>query len=50
MWMTLLALRNSIAILMAAQGVAILGLVALNRLPIDLFPNMMVGISSRRSP
>src|SRR2546426_247074 len=38
--MTLLALRNSIAILMASLGVAILGFVALGRLPIDLFPNI----------
>ena len=44
MWMTLLALRNAIAILMASLGVAILGLVALNRLPIDLFPNINLPI------
>src|SRR2546429_3019636 len=36
--MTLLALRNSIAILMASLGVAILGLVSLDRLPVGLFP------------
>src|SRR6059036_1456053 len=40
MWMTFLALRNAIAILMASLGVAILGFVALARLPIDLFPNI----------
>jgi CzcA family heavy metal efflux pump len=44
MWMTLLALRNGIAILMASLAVAILGLVALNRLPIDLFPNINLPI------
>ena len=44
MWMTFLALRNSIAILMAALGVAILGFVALGRLPIDLFPNINLPI------
>src|SRR5207247_7815310 len=42
--MTLLALRNSIAILMAALAVAILGFVALGRLPIDLFPNINLPI------
>src|SRR5436190_3549283 len=42
--MTLLALRNSIAILMASLGVAILGLVSLGRLPIDLFPNINLPI------
>jgi CzcA family heavy metal efflux pump len=44
MWMTLLAMRNAIAILMASLGVAILGLVALARLPIDLFPNINLPI------
>src|SRR5262245_17413447 len=44
MWMTLLALRNGIAIFMASLGVAILGLVALHRLPIDLFPNINLPI------
>jgi CzcA family heavy metal efflux pump len=44
MWMTLLALRNSIAILMASLGIAILGFVALDRLPIDLFPNINLPI------
>jgi CzcA family heavy metal efflux pump len=42
--MTLLALRNAIAILMASLGVAILGFVALARLPIDLFPNINLPI------
>jgi multidrug efflux pump subunit AcrB len=44
MWMTFLALRNSIAILMASLGIAILGFVALSRLPIDLFPNINLPI------
>src|SRR5437773_607228 len=44
MWMTFLALRNAIAILMASLGVAILGFVALARLPIDLFPNINLPI------
>jgi CzcA family heavy metal efflux pump len=44
MWMTLLALRNSIAILMASLGIAILGFVALSRLPTDLFPNINLPI------
>src|SRR5439155_1626693 len=42
--MTFLALRNAIAILMASLGVAILGFVALARLPIDLFPNINLPI------
>src|SRR5919201_1648312 len=44
MWMTFLALRNSIAILMASLGIAILGFVALGRLPIDLFPYIKLPI------
>ncbi|MBM3221470.1 MAG: efflux RND transporter permease subunit [Candidatus Rokubacteria bacterium] len=44
MWMTFLALRNAIAILMASLGVAILGFVALGRLPVDLFPNINLPI------
>jgi CzcA family heavy metal efflux pump len=44
MWMTFLALRNAIAILMAALGIAIMGFVALGRLPIDLFPNINLPI------
>jgi multidrug efflux pump subunit AcrB len=44
MWMTLLALRNSIAILMASLAVVVLGGVALGRLPVDLFPNINLPI------
>src|SRR5437870_11741409 len=44
MWLTLLALRNAIAVLMASLAIAILGFVALGRLPIDLFPNINLPI------
>jgi hydrophobic/amphiphilic exporter-1 (mainly G- bacteria), HAE1 family len=44
MWMTLLALRNSIAILMASLAVVVLGFVALGRLPVDLFRNINLPI------
>jgi multidrug efflux pump subunit AcrB len=44
MWLTLLALRNSIAVLMASLAIALLGFVALGRLPIDLFPNINLPI------
>src|SRR2546429_4672021 len=44
MWMTFLALRNAIAVLMASLGITILGVVALARLPIDLFPNINLPI------
>src|SRR5262245_22136623 len=44
MWMTYLAIRNAIAILMASLGIAILGFVSLGRLPIDLFPNINLPI------
>jgi multidrug efflux pump subunit AcrB len=44
MWLTFLALRNGIAILMASLAIGILGFVALGRLPIDLFPNINLPI------
>src|SRR4029453_4636799 len=44
MWMTLLALRNSIAILMASLAVVVLGFVALGRLAVDLSPNINLPI------
>ncbi|MBI4271954.1 MAG: efflux RND transporter permease subunit, partial [Candidatus Rokubacteria bacterium] len=44
MWLTLLALRNAIAVLMCSLAIAILGFVALGRLPIDLFPNINLPI------
>src|SRR5499425_2008552 len=40
MWLTLLALRNGIAILMASLAVVVLGLTSLSRMSIDLFPNI----------
>jgi len=44
MWLTFLALRNAIAVLMASLAIALLGWVALTRLPIDLFPNINLPI------
>src|SRR5579875_1270111 len=40
MWLTRLALRNPTLIAMVTLAVAILGAVSVNRLPIDLFPNI----------
>src|SRR5262245_45371532 len=40
MWLTLLALRNGIAILMASLAIVVLGATSLSRMPIDLFPNI----------
>src|SRR5262245_10428591 len=40
MWLTLLALRNGIAILMASLAIVVLGSTSLSRMPIDLFPNI----------
>src|SRR5215475_4858913 len=40
MWLTLLALRNGIAILMASLAIVVLGATSLARIPIDLFPNI----------
>jgi CzcA family heavy metal efflux pump len=40
MWLTLLAVRNAIAVLMAALAVVVLGVTSLHRLSIDLFPNI----------
>jgi CzcA family heavy metal efflux pump len=40
MWLTLLAMRNAIAVLMAALAMVVLGAVSLSRMPIDLFPNI----------
>jgi multidrug efflux pump subunit AcrB len=42
MWLTRLALRNPILILMMSLMVIALGAVALNRLPVDLFPTIDV--------
>jgi hydrophobe/amphiphile efflux-1 (HAE1) family protein len=40
MWLTLLAMRNGIAVLMASLAVLVLGFTSLSRMPIDLFPNI----------
>jgi CzcA family heavy metal efflux pump len=40
MWLTRLALKNPVLIAMVTLAIAILGIVSLNRLPIDLFPNI----------
>ncbi len=40
MWLTRLALRNPVLILMVALMVLVLGLVSLQRLPVDLFPEI----------
>src|SRR5262245_60217516 len=40
MWLTLMALRNGIAILMASLAIVVLGATSLSRMPIDLFPNI----------
>jgi len=40
MWLTRNALRNPVMIAMITLGVIILGLTAMRRLPIDLFPNV----------
>jgi CzcA family heavy metal efflux pump len=40
MWLTLLAVRNAIAVLMAALAVIVLGATSLSRLSVDLFPNI----------
>src|SRR5215813_6575067 len=40
MWLTLAAMRNGIAILMASLAIILLGATSLGRMPIDLFPNL----------
>jgi len=40
MWLTLAAMRNGIAILMASLAIVLLGATSLGRMPIDLFPNI----------
>ena len=40
MWLTLLAVRNAIAVLMASLAVVVLGATSLGRLSMDLFPNI----------
>jgi len=45
MWLTLLALRNRIGILMLSLAMVVLGGLSLNRLPIDLFPHIQVPVA-----
>ena len=40
MWLTLAAMRNAIAVLMASLAIVLLGATSLNRISIDLFPNI----------
>jgi hypothetical protein len=44
MWLTLLALRNRIGILMLSLAMVVLGVTSLERLPVDLFPNIQVPV------
>ncbi|MBS0150010.1 MAG: efflux RND transporter permease subunit [Nitrospira sp.] len=45
MWLTLLALRNRIGILMLSLAMVVLGFTALQRLPVDLFPQIQVPVA-----
>jgi len=45
MWLTLLALRNRIGILMLSLAMVVLGATSLDRLPIDLFPKIQVPVA-----
>lgn len=45
MWLTLLALRNRIGILMLSLAMVVLGATSLQRLPVDLFPNIQVPVA-----
>src|SRR5213596_3688998 len=44
MWLTLIALRNRIGILMLSLAMVVLGATSLSRLPVDLFPQIQVPI------
>jgi len=44
MWLTLLALRNRVGILMLSLAMVVLGATSLQRLPVDLFPNISVPV------
>jgi CzcA family heavy metal efflux pump len=44
MWLTLLALRNRVGILMLSLAMVVLGVTSLQRLPVDLFPNISVPV------
>ncbi|MCA1958617.1 MAG: efflux RND transporter permease subunit [Nitrospira sp.] len=45
MWLTLFALRNRIGILMLSCAMVVLGVISLQRLPIDLFPQIQVPVA-----
>ena len=45
MWLTLLALRNRIGILMLSLAMVVLGITSLQRLPIDLFPQIQIPVA-----
>src|SRR5438094_7284145 len=45
MWLTLLALRNRIGILMLSLAMVILGATSVQRLPVDLFPQIQVPVA-----
>jgi CzcA family heavy metal efflux pump len=45
MWLTLLALRNRVGILMLSLAMVVLGWTSLERLPVDLFPNIQVPVA-----
>ena len=45
MWLTLLALRNRIGILMLSLAMVVLGITSLQRLPVDLFPQIQVPVA-----
>ncbi|MEQ1791835.1 MAG: efflux RND transporter permease subunit, partial [Nitrospiraceae bacterium] len=45
MWLTLLALRNRIGILMLSLAMVLLGATSLQRLPVDLFPQIQVPVA-----
>lgn len=44
MWLTRLALRNPILILMLSLAVTVLGVVSVSRLPVDLFPDISIPV------
>ena len=45
MWLTVLALRNRIGILMLSLAMVVLGATSLDRLPVDLFPQIQVPVA-----
>ncbi len=45
MWLTLLALRNRIGILMLSLAMVVLGVTSVQRLPVDLFPQIQVPVA-----